>query len=490
LDRKRKIISVLLPALLLSLFGILFQSGLYAGSTESVTSIERFPTANNHFLKGKKAFLNGNLNKAEKEFKQCLRLFPEHSQAHLLFAQLNYQRSRYELAEKHIVAAKVNFDKLREMSKRLRIDKSNRQKAEGIMLRSALQQMQSSYDQYDCKKGISRMMSSVQDELNGLDSNELSVEESAAGIPADYYYIHGNIFYKTKRYQAAVEQYNLTLETAPYHTGALNNLCALYHFSGEHLKAWARIRDAKSGGAAINPRLEEAIRQKCGRAIQSDSWGTEFQGGIRVFSGNAGTPEHPNFENVYVVVNETKQEALIIDPGLVDPAIESFVKSRGLKVRMILNTHGHLDHSGGNRYYADLFKIKIAAHVADRPLYGGDNVRNRPDIYFSGANHLNIPGWSVRWFHTPGHTDGSVCYLINGALFSGDTLFKNGIGKISTASKEEEIERTNSEINNIKRQLLTMGESTRVFPGHGPSTTIGEEKKNNPFLVFANHSSQ
>ena len=96
------------------------------------------------------------------------------------------------------------------------------------------------------------------------------------------------------------------------------------------------------------------------------------------------------------------------------------------------------------------------------------------------GNNRQIPtgGWTVGWCHTPGHTTGSVSYVIN------------GIGKTTAGSKVEEIEKTKQEIKNIQRYPLTMRDSTRVFPGHGPGTTIGEGKKHNPFLVTANHSSQ
>ena len=489
-DKKRTIISDLFQILLPVLLIVAISGGILASTSDEVVSIDRFPLANKHYQKGKSAFANHSYRKAEKELDKCIELFPAHAQAHLLAAQLYYQQSRYEMAERHILAAKANYGKLLDILTDMRMYRSNRQKAERIMLRSALQQMESSYDQYDCKKGISRMMSSVQNQMDSIDSGELQKTASKRQIPADYWYIHGNILYKNKRFQEAIEQYNQTLEIAPYHSGALNNLCALYYITGQYSKAWQSIQNGKFGGASINEKLEASIREKCGPAAQRDSWGIEFPGGIRVFSNNTGSTDRPNFENTYIVINNKNNEAIIIDPGAVDPAIDEFVKATGLRVRMILNTHGHQDHIQANRYYADRFEVKIAGHHDDLPLFQMDDRKNEPDLYFSNENQLNVPGWSIEHIHTPGHTNGSVCFIINGNLFTGDTLFKNGIGNISAGSEEEELENTKLEIKYIKERLLTMEDTVRVFPGHGPSSTIGEEKKNNPFLSTANHSSQ
>ncbi len=488
---KRRRVFVLAISTLLTLLLIGTQVALpNRDNTATEAALDRFPLANKHFLKGKQAFQDGNFKKAGKEFEQCLELFPFHAQAHLLSAQLQYQKANYQKAEYHIVSAKSNYEKLSELLKKTQMDETNRRKAESSMLRSALHQMEASYDQYECKKGISRLMSSAQDELTSIDSVELTTGPGQRPIPAGYFYIHGNILYKQNKISAAIEQYKQVLAADPYHAGALNNVCSLYYYAGEYALAWAAIMDARSGGISVDPKLEEYIRRKCGNAIQRDSFGVELPGNIRVFSRNVGSPEHPNFENVYVVVNELKNEALIVDPGSIDPGIEAFIEAKNLKVRMILNTHGHRDHSGANHYYASRYGVSIAGHIGDSPLYREGDRKNEPDIYFSQNKDLEIPGWTLRWFHTPGHTSGSVSYLINGSLFSGDTLFKNGIGAISASSKEEEIKKTNQEILMIQRHLLTMQDSLRVLPGHGPGTTIGEEKRNNPFLVTANHSSQ
>lgn len=187
-------------------------------------------------------------------------------------------------------------------------------------------------------------------------------------------------------------------------------------------------------------------------------------------------------ENVYIVYNSKTKDAIIIDPGTRDNRIESFIKKNKLKVRKILNTHGHWDHCSANRYYADLYKVKIVVHEGDAPFFVDDQEKQKPKRFYSGKSRLKVKGFDIKVLCTPGHSPGSVCYLINGILFSGDTLFKGSIGRTWGETKEEKEKKAAQEVSNIKEKLLHLPEETRVYPGHGPSSTIGYEKKNNPFL--------
>jgi hydroxyacylglutathione hydrolase len=194
--------------------------------------------------------------------------------------------------------------------------------------------------------------------------------------------------------------------------------------------------------------------------------------------------EEPNAftENVYIVVNQQSKDAIIIDPGSRDERIDSFVEAHGLRVRTILNTHGHHDHCGANQYYAEKFKVAVAAHDEDAPFYTGDQKKQKPGSFFDNKEQLAVPGFEVKVFHTPGHSPGSVCYLINGILISGDTLFRESVGRTWGKTEEEKQEKTAQMVAAIKKYLLPLPEDTVVYPGHGASSTIGYEKKNNPFL--------
>lgn len=187
-------------------------------------------------------------------------------------------------------------------------------------------------------------------------------------------------------------------------------------------------------------------------------------------------------ENVYIVVNPQTRDAIIIDPGSRDERIDSCVEAQGLIVRKILNTHGHYDHCGANQYYAETFKVVVAAHAEDAPFYSDDQKKQKPGDFFTDKEQIAVPGFEVRVIHTPGHSPGSVCYLINGILFSGDTLFRKSVGRTWGKTEEEKQEKTLLMITAIKTYLLPLPEDTVVYPGHGDSSTIGYEKKNNPFL--------
>ncbi len=182
-------------------------------------------------------------------------------------------------------------------------------------------------------------------------------------------------------------------------------------------------------------------------------------------------------QNVYIVYNKNTKDALIIDPGKADPSIEEFITIEKLKVRKILNTHGHGDHIGGNRYYSDLYKVDIIGPAGDKSRYSGRNSKNRPHRFISSEDtSLSAGSLKLTIISTPGHTAGSICFLTGNYLFSGDTLFYESIGRTST----DEAERL--QIDGIKKKLLTLPDSTEVFPGHGSSTTIGYEKRHNKFL--------
>lgn len=179
-------------------------------------------------------------------------------------------------------------------------------------------------------------------------------------------------------------------------------------------------------------------------------------------------------QNVYILYNSSTKDALIVDPGKKDPRIEEFITVKKLKVRKILNTHGHGDHMGANCHYASLYKVNIVANRADQRRYRNHKIK--PAKFLTDEKELKIPGFDIKVIYTPGHTPGSTCYLINGYLLSGDTLFYESVGKTSTDAQDA------LQTKNIKEKLLILKGNTEVFPGHGSSTTIEHEKKNNEFL--------
>ena len=187
--------------------------------------------------------------------------------------------------------------------------------------------------------------------------------------------------------------------------------------------------------------------------------------------------------NSYLVLN--KKEAIIIDPF----HSKEFLKEiKDYKVTHIILTHGHIDHILAVNELKEKTKAKIAIHKDDLELLNNENenlskefdfkLKNiKPDIILEDNQLLSFEDRDIKIIHTPGHTQGSICLLIKNILFSGDTLFKESIGRTDLPGGD-----LDQEINSIKQRLLTLPNETMVLPGHGERTTIKHEKEDNFFL--------
>lgn len=169
----------------------------------------------------------------------------------------------------------------------------------------------------------------------------------------------------------------------------------------------------------------------------------------------------------------------MIDPGAPDDQIDIYLSRRALQLLAILNTHGHLDHTSGNEYYARKYKVKAYAHRLDRPM-----ILTKAALmnYFMKEAHINLGGIQVLLLHIPGHTPGSVVFSIHGLLFTGDTLFQGSIGAAWGSTVDERKHCLQEEIDGIHSKLLCLPMESKVYPGHGDMTTLEKEKKDNPWL--------
>lgn len=197
----------------------------------------------------------------------------------------------------------------------------------------------------------------------------------------------------------------------------------------------------------------------------------------------------PAFQtNTWLIWDDIGKEALLIDPAAPESSLVDFVKKRGLKIQGIVNTHGHGDHIGGNSYYQEAFACPIMIHEADQKMLL-DNKKNLSEFMGSplklvpadrllkDGDIIELGTQQLKVIHTPGHTPGGICLLTGKFLISGDTLFEMSIGRTDfPRGSHEQI------ISSIKNKLFTLPDDTVVFPGHGPRTTIGMEKLNNPFV--------
>lgn len=193
--------------------------------------------------------------------------------------------------------------------------------------------------------------------------------------------------------------------------------------------------------------------------------------------------------NCYLVYCQETLDCVVIDPGAEAERIFPLIVELGLKPVVILNTHGHIDHIGANKDVKDKFNIPLCIHSFDSPLL--EKIQEFELSFFLGAKEsppadrllkdqdtIRFGKSSLRVVHTPGHTRGSVSFLGDGILFSGDTLFFGGVGRTDLpGGSTKDLEKS------IRDKILTLPPETIVLPGHGPLTTVSEEKESNPFLV-------
>jgi hydroxyacylglutathione hydrolase len=184
--------------------------------------------------------------------------------------------------------------------------------------------------------------------------------------------------------------------------------------------------------------------------------------------------------NCYIIKDEASQEIAVIDPGASGNLLIKEIEKLQGKVKYIFLTHGHSDHTGAVKDLTEHFKAPIYISQKDEALIiKGEFMfgKIKVDGYIKDGDSLYIGNLEIKCIETPGHTPGGVCFLINGSLFSGDTLFAQSIGRTDLAGGDFE-----TIIHSIKNKLFTLSEEIKVFPGHGPETSIKVEKKYNPFF--------
>ncbi len=196
--------------------------------------------------------------------------------------------------------------------------------------------------------------------------------------------------------------------------------------------------------------------------------------------------------NCFIVGSETTKEGIIIDPGADADAILNAVNGLGLTIGLIVATHNHVDHVGALRQVKEATGADYAVHEADvegmtPAMFGrmlgvvmGGSFKSPPgpDRVLRDGDVIEVSDLKLTVLHTPGHTPGGISLLGDGVLFSGDTLFNFGIGRTDMSGGDYA-----TLINSIVTKLMVLPDDTIVYPGHGPATTIGAERKRNPFLV-------
>ena len=176
--------------------------------------------------------------------------------------------------------------------------------------------------------------------------------------------------------------------------------------------------------------------------------------------------------NCYLVGCKQTQEAVVIDPGGDVPRIVSEIVKRELTIRYILNTHGHWDHTAGNLELKNITKAPLLIHEAD-----ASQLSEKPDGYLEEGKELRFGTYCLNVLHTPGHSPGGVCFSGKGGVFTGDTLFAGSIGRTDLPGGSYE-----TLLEGVSNKLFCLEDDVRVYPGHGPPSTISQEKRHNPFF--------
>ena len=196
----------------------------------------------------------------------------------------------------------------------------------------------------------------------------------------------------------------------------------------------------------------------------------------------------PLMANCFICGCSKTKEAVVIDPGGdADTILLSLAESK-LKVKYIINTHGHFDHVSANGKMKDATGADILIHPLDAPMleklssnaaFFGVSVENSPpcDQTLEEGDTVSFGDITLKVIHTPGHTPGGISLYTNGIVFVGDTLFAGSIGRTDFPGGD-----FNTLISSIKTKLFNMEDDIRVFSGHGPETSIGVEKRHNPFV--------
>ncbi|NLK00975.1 MAG: MBL fold metallo-hydrolase [Clostridia bacterium] len=198
-------------------------------------------------------------------------------------------------------------------------------------------------------------------------------------------------------------------------------------------------------------------------------------------------PEGSFETNCYLVADPKSKEGLIIDPGAQGEKIIESAKKQDMKILYIVNTHAHFDHIGADEIVKEAFGAEILVHSMDEEMMkspelnfscmGTESKSPNPDRLLEDNEEISLGETTLKILHTPGHTPGGICLLTDNEIFTGDTLFAGSVGRTDLPGGSYE-----QLMSSIEKRLKPLPGYLKVYPGHGPATTMEEEKANNPYM--------
>ena len=445
--------------------------------------IKALQASNTNFREGLKEFERREIGKALAALEECVRKMPRHAFAHYYLANILYIQKDYPRALSQMELSLADYDHMVDLfnqADRLELDS-----LDGVL--RSLQSVDDMTSSCRVARSVEFFGGQVTDKGILLQDAAKRRQQAQERMKGHYAYFYGNILFQLQRYPDAKRQYEEAIRIDPRHADAHDNLAAVYYLFKMYPNAIEVLDRAEANGIddLLNLKLKEMVCGAAGRPtagiLQEDFPPSRENGpsvmrfALAVRQEKSALP--PLYENGYLVFDPGSGDAVLIDPGVADSRIRDFAADRKLEVKAVLNTHGHPDHIGGNRHFADLFKAPIFAPKDDSDYY-----ETKPDRWLRNGETLEFGGLRIQVLQTPGHTPGSACFLAGDCLFSGDTLFKNFIGRIGADNGRKIPALKKDMVRFIRERLLVLPGETRVFPGHGKMTRVADEKETNPFL--------
>lgn len=229
---------------------------------------EKYKMSVKHFEKGKELFHKGDEKKAEKELHKCLKIFPRHTQAHFYLSNILYNRGDFDRALEHIEEAKANFEFMNQMYALAYDDYTTKlrgQRDESQKKLSEYQDKLAATTDQDTKRALEGTIASLESEISTLNNRLTEPLPTLKQIPADYFYLHGNILFKLKEHQEAQRQYLEAIRIDPTHGNAYNNLAIIYFMAKQYQTALELLNKAEENGAKVNPEFKKAILKALGK---------------------------------------------------------------------------------------------------------------------------------------------------------------------------------------------------------------------------------